>query len=72
MRKHKDEKKSLSLNDDMLNKLRSKKEELKKHEDERLENERQQRIQQRKEREANKSFEELLEESELDWENFKK
>ncbi|MFC7320774.1 YqkE family protein [Halobacillus campisalis] len=72
MSKHKGGKESLSLNDDMLNKLRSKKEELKKHEDERLENERQQRIQQKKEREANKSFEELLEESELDWENFKK
>ncbi|MBA2173706.1 YqkE family protein [Halobacillus locisalis] len=60
------------LNADLLSKLQSKKTELKKQEADREESERLQRIEERKRREANKSFEELLNESELDWKSFKK
>jgi hypothetical protein len=60
------------LNADVLSKLHSKKTELKKQEEVRREDERKRRIEETKRREANKSFEELLNESELDWKTFKK
>ena len=60
------------LNEDLLSKLQSKKTELKQQEADREESERLRRIEERKRREANKSFEELLNESELDWKSFKK
>jgi len=61
-----------ALGEDMLEKLRSKKSDLKKQEEQREEEEKQRRIEERKRREANKSFEELLNESDLDdWEKFK-
>ncbi|MGP4074314.1 YqkE family protein [Halobacillus sp. K22] len=63
---------SEQLNEDVLTRLRSKKSELKQHEAERHEQERQRRLEERKKQEANKSFEELLNESELDWKTFKK
>lgn len=60
------------LNKDVLSKLRSKKTELKKQEEVRQEKERKRRIEEKKRQEANKSFEELLNESDLDWKTFKK
>ncbi|KHE72182.1 YqkE family protein [Halobacillus sp. BBL2006] len=60
------------LNADVLSKLRSKKTELKKQEEVKQEEERKRRIEETKRREANKSFEELLNESELDWKTYKK
>ncbi|RDY70813.1 DUF3886 domain-containing protein [Halobacillus trueperi] len=60
------------LNADVLSKLKSKKTELKQQAVEREEQEKQRRIEERKRAEANKSFEELLNESELDWKSFKK
>ncbi|UOR12388.1 YqkE family protein [Halobacillus amylolyticus] len=60
------------LNKDVLQKLRSKKSELKQHEEKRQEQQRRQRMEERERREANKSFEELLNESDLDWKSFKK
>ena len=60
------------LNADVLSKLNSKKTELKQQAVEREEQEKQRRIEERKRAEANKSFEELLNESELDWKSFKK
>lgn len=60
------------LNADVLSKLNSKKTELKQQAVEREEQQKQRRIEERKRAEANKSFEELLNESELDWKSFKK
>ncbi|WP_406944359.1 YqkE family protein [Halobacillus sp. SY10] len=60
------------LNADVLSKLKSKKTDLKQQAVEREEQEKQRRIEERKRAEANKSFEELLNESELDWKSFKK
>ncbi|MCP3025782.1 YqkE family protein [Halobacillus sp. A5] len=60
------------LNQDLLKQLKEKKISLKERERDKEEQERQKRIKQMKDREANKSFEELLNESELDWEKFKK
>ncbi|MFC7060530.1 YqkE family protein [Halobacillus seohaensis] len=60
------------FDDEMIQKLRSKKTELRKEEEQRVENERKQRIKEKKEREANKSFEELLNESDLNWKAYKK
>lgn len=59
------------LNPAILKALQGKKEELKKVETDNAEQLRQQRIKERKKREANKSFEELLGESDLNWKKFK-
>ncbi|UOQ93657.1 YqkE family protein [Halobacillus shinanisalinarum] len=63
---------SEQLNKDMVEKLRSKKSELKHQEEERQKQQRRQRMEERERKEANKSFEELLNESDLDWKSFKK
>ncbi|TGB04399.1 YqkE family protein [Halobacillus salinus] len=60
------------LNEELLSKLQSKKTELKEQEEKRQEKERLERIKERKRQEENKSFEELLKESDLDWKSFKK
>lgn len=60
------------LDDEVLSRLRSKKSELKQREVDKEEEARQRRMEERKQREENKSFEELLNESELDWKSFKK
>ncbi|MGI8316242.1 YqkE family protein [Halobacillus mangrovi] len=59
------------LNTDVLSKLRSKKTELKRQEEIRQEEERKRRLEEKKRQEANKSFEELLNESDLNWKTFK-
>ncbi|ARI77147.1 YqkE family protein [Halobacillus mangrovi] len=59
------------LNADVLSKLRSKKTALKKQEEIRQEEERKRRIEEKQRQEANKSFEELLNESDLNWKTFK-
>ncbi|WP_112181243.1 MULTISPECIES: YqkE family protein [Paraliobacillus] len=55
----------------LLKALQSKKESLKQVEADKVEKIRKQQIAERKEREANKSFEELLGESDLNWKKFK-
>ncbi|ELK44899.1 YqkE family protein [Halobacillus sp. ACCC02827] len=60
------------LGADVWTKLESKKAELKKQEEIREAKEKERRIAERKQREANKSFEELLNESDMDWKKFKK
>ncbi|MFG6148618.1 YqkE family protein [Halobacillus sp. B23F22_1] len=60
------------LNEDLLKQLQEKKSTLKQQEKEREEIERQKKAKERKKREANKSFEELLNESELDWKKYKR
>ncbi|PIC97260.1 hypothetical protein CSV69_03365 [Sporosarcina sp. P26b] len=50
------------MDEDVLAKLKEMKQEMKVVEETKLENEKEKRIQERKEREKNKSFEELLEE----------
>ncbi|UOE92268.1 YqkE family protein [Alkalihalobacillus sp. LMS39] len=60
------------LSEDIMKKLKDTSVTLKEAEKQKEENERQKRIQEKREREKNKSFEELLEESNLDWRNFKK
>ncbi|SEA58805.1 Protein of unknown function [Thalassobacillus cyri] len=59
------------LNGDIVSQLQSKKTKLKQKEKKEQEKERKRKIEERKKREANKSFEELLEESEMDWKKFK-
>ncbi|WP_138416826.1 YqkE family protein [Aquibacillus sediminis] len=59
------------LNPELLSALQNKKTTLKQQEEDKKEQERLQRIEERKRKEANKSFEELLEESEMDWRKFK-
>ncbi|WP_053219324.1 YqkE family protein [Virgibacillus senegalensis] len=59
------------LDPELVNKLSSKKKELKKEEQAKLEQEKQRKAEERKIREANKSFEELLKESDLDWHQYK-
>lgn len=59
------------LDPDMFAKLKSKKGDLKKQQESQKEAERQQVLREKKEKEANKSFSELLEETDLDWKNFK-
>jgi hypothetical protein len=59
------------LSEEMVSKLSQKKGELKEREIQSLEQERIRKIEERKKKEANKSFEELLSESELDWKKFK-
>lgn len=59
------------LNEDIMKQLKEAKTELKKEEEKKkLEEERKKR-EERKRREKNKSFEELLNESDLDWRQFK-
>ncbi|WP_181350012.1 YqkE family protein [Thalassobacillus sp. CUG 92003] len=59
------------LNEDMLTQLQSKKSHLKQQEEQKKAAEYERKRQELKKQEANKSFEQLLEESELDWETFK-
>jgi hypothetical protein len=61
-----------SINADLFEQLKNKKKELEKVEEVKKEEERQQKAEERKQREKNKSFEELLNESDLNWENYKK
>ncbi len=62
---------SEQLNKDVVSQLQLKKAELKQQADRQQELERLKRIEEKQKREANKSFEELLNESELDWKSFK-
>lgn len=71
-KKHQEGTLGAQLNDELFSQLQSKKTELKQQEEERKEAERKERIEERKRREKNKSFEELLNESDLDWKSFKK
>ena len=59
------------LNDDVLGKLRQKKGEWEEAEKKRLEEAERLKREERKRREKNKSFEELLNESDLNWKKFK-
>ncbi|SDL64259.1 YqkE family protein [Sediminibacillus halophilus] len=59
------------LNPDLVQQLSSKKKQLKSEEKARQEQEKQRKIKERQRKEANKSFEELLNDSELDWHQFK-
>ncbi|MCY9016430.1 YqkE family protein [Priestia megaterium] len=60
------------LNDSLLKQLQAKKQALSLKEEEQKETERKEAAQIRKEKEKNKSFEELLNESDLNWSEFKK
>ncbi|RSK27727.1 DUF3886 domain-containing protein [Bacillus sp. HMF5848] len=59
------------LNNDILQKLKDKQKQLKQEEIKKQEQEEEQKRQERKQREKNKSFEELLNESNIDWKKFK-
>ncbi|WP_077621657.1 YqkE family protein [Sediminibacillus massiliensis] len=59
------------LNQSLVEQLRSKKNEWKVAEEKEKETERLRKIEERKQREANKSFEELLKESDMDWKKYK-
>lgn len=59
------------LNQDLMNQLKSKKQELKEVENKQKEEEEKRKREERRLREKNKSFEELLQESELSWKEFK-
>ena len=59
------------LNSDVLSKLKTASKQLKENERVKAEEKREQERQGRIEKEKNKSFEELLGESSLDWKNFK-
>lgn len=59
------------LDADLLNKLASKKHELKEAEAKEQEKSKLRRIEEKKQKEANKTFGELLEETDLDWKKFK-
>ncbi|WP_084031408.1 YqkE family protein [Anaerobacillus arseniciselenatis] len=59
------------LNSDVLSKLKTASKQLKENERVKSEEKREQERQRRIEKEKNKSFEELLGESSLDWKNFK-
>jgi Protein of unknown function (DUF3886) len=61
-----------SINADLFKQLKNKKKELEKVEEVKKEEERQRKAEERKQREKNKSFEELLNESDMNWENYKK
>lgn len=60
-----------TLGDDLLKKLKEAKKEMEEKEMKRREEEEARKREERKKREKNKSFEELLNESNLDWKNFK-
>jgi len=59
------------LNSDLMEKLKDAKQQLKAEEDKRIEEEEKRKREERRLREKNKSFEELLGESDLNWKNFK-
>ncbi|MEC2075775.1 YqkE family protein [Metabacillus fastidiosus] len=59
------------LESDLLKQLKAVKSNLTKQQEEKEEALRQQKIKERKEREKNKSFEDLLNESSLNWEEYK-
>ncbi|QTM99725.1 DUF3886 domain-containing protein [Sediminibacillus dalangtanensis] len=59
------------LNPDLVQQLSSKKRQLKNKEKAKQEEEKQRQLRERQRKEANKSFEELLNDSELDWHQFK-
>lgn len=59
------------LNEQMMKKLKNKKKDLTAQEKDQQEAEEERKRKERIEREKNKSFEELLSESELDWKDFK-
>jgi hypothetical protein len=60
-----------SLNSDIFKQLHDKKKELEKAEVERIEKEKLKKLEEKRIREKNKSFEELLNESNMNWEKFK-
>ncbi len=60
------------LNDSLLKQLQAKKQVISLKEEEQKETERKEAARIRKEKEKNKSFEELLNESDLNWSEFKK
>lgn len=59
------------INPDLLKQLKNQQEQLKAAEEKRLEEEEQRKREERRLKEKNKSFEELLNETELDWRKFK-
>lgn len=59
------------LDQDVLNKLKAKKQELKVEAQRQEAADEERKREERRQREKNKSFEELLSESNLDWKNFK-
>jgi hypothetical protein len=59
------------LNQDLMKQLKEKQRELKAEEERRQKEEEQRKREERRLREKNKSFEELLSESNLDWKDFK-
>jgi hypothetical protein len=59
------------LNQDLMKQLKGKKQELKEAEDKQKEEEERKKIEERRLREKNKSFEEMLGESNLNWKEFK-
>ncbi len=60
-----------SINGDLFEQLKNKKKELEKEEKTKKEEENLRKIEERKQREKNKSFEELLNESNMNWKNYK-
>ncbi|SDI96931.1 DUF3886 domain-containing protein [Salimicrobium halophilum] len=69
----KDQKPSLKdqMDEDLVKQLQNKKKQWKQQELEAEERERKRRLEEKRKSEANKSFEELLEESEMDWKKYK-
>jgi Protein of unknown function (DUF3886) len=61
-----------SINADLFEQLKNKKRELEKVEAVQKEEEQKRKAEERKQREKNKSFEELLNESDMNWQNYKK
>lgn len=59
------------LNDEVIKRLKHTKQQLKEIEERKMEEEARKRREERKQREKNKSFAELLNESDLDWKDFK-
>lgn len=59
------------LNDDLVAKLKSTKKDLRKREKEQIAAEQARKRKEREQREKNKTFEQLLAESDLDWKQFK-
>lgn len=60
-----------SINGDIFEQLKQRKAELEKVESVKKEEERLRKIEEKKQREKNKSFEELLNESNMNWKNYK-
>lgn len=59
------------LNQDLVKQLKEQKQQLKAAEDQKKLKEEERKKEERRQREKNKSFEELLNESPMDWKNFK-